>query len=293
MSIAIVVAGDSNIFALSYGCLLSLQPLRGQDTYIYFLDIGCTKKQQEIIRPMVEGMEQFRLELAIEPAGEKRPYWKAQGCRPFLPNYFGSHDTFIWLDSDTWVQDTNAIAEIAEVAEVHGVAIAPEIDAGYEFLRNFEDIHRRYGRKHQVISYSYGSELADKMLFMPYFNTGVFAISKKSGIFEVFEDELRTVFSRGYTHVAEQICLNKILLETGKYQPLPAVYNWMCNLGEPVKNHNNVWTTPTSPFYELKIVHLCGKNKIAKFLPMGLLFEGGAYLDSIALAITENDGYYV
>ena len=293
MKIAIVVAGDANIFALSYGCLMSIQSVRARGTSVFFLDIGCTKGQLKLIRSLVDGITKFNEKLAIEPAGEKRPYWKAQGCRPFLTRYFKGHDIYIWLDSDTWVQDPNAIAEMARVAQTNGSAIAPEIAAGYRFLHQPEASHKLFSQKHEFVRHAYGDEIANAMLFMPYLNTGVFAIAANSGLFELFEDELKNVYARGYTHMAEQICLNKIMIETGKYHLVSAIYNWMCNHAEPLKNDDNIWTSPTAPFENIKIIHLCGKNKIAKYQPLGLLFDGGVYMNKISSVITKNDGYYV
>ena len=293
MSVAVVVAGDANIFALTYGCLLSLLRIQNKDVSIYFLDTGCTAAQLAAIEPLVKGIAQFDIKRAIEPAGNKRPYWKAQGCRPFLPLYFQGHDVYVWLDSDTWVQDVNAIVEMAQVADAHGAAIAPEVSASYTFLNQAEASRKLYLQKFEFVRGAYGEQIANAMLFMPYLNTGVFAISKKSGLFEALEAELRIVYARGYNHMAEQICLNKILIESGKYQPLSAAYNWMCNYSQPVRNAAGDLTAPNAPFDPVKIVHLCGKNKIAVYLPLGLLFDRGAYLSRISQSITPNDGYFV
>jgi hypothetical protein len=293
MGTAVIIAGDSNIFALTYGCFLSLQPLRKEGVSLCFLDTGVTELQADVLKPLLDHSAQFNEALSVIPTGEKRPYWKAQGCRPFLPSYFVGHEVYVWLDSDTWVQDLSAVRELADLASKHGAAIVPELDVHYEFVLNFEDSRRYFGMKFDFVRFSYGQDYANATLTLPYLNTGVFAISTRSGLFAEFEKELTIVYQRGYTHMAEQICLNRLLFRTGKFVPLNALYNWMCNLSQPLLNNEGHWTIPRPPFSEIKIVHLSGKNKLAKFKPMGLLFDRGSYLDAIGHAVTGNDGLFV
>ena len=47
---SIVIAGDSNIFSLTIGCLLSISELRKKGIAVNFIDTGCQPAQLEKIK---------------------------------------------------------------------------------------------------------------------------------------------------------------------------------------------------------------------------------------------------
>ena len=70
----IVIAGDSNIFPLTIGCLLSISALRKKDIAINFIDTGCSIDQLERIKILVDRIVKFSDDLSVLPQDKLRPY---------------------------------------------------------------------------------------------------------------------------------------------------------------------------------------------------------------------------
>ena len=282
----IVLAGDSNIFPLTIGCLLSISELRKKDITINFIDTGCSLDQLEIIKILVDRIVKFDEKLSIFPKGDLRPYWRAQACRPFIHKYFPEYEIFFWLDSDLWFQNSYIIIDLIKDVKKFGSVIASEFYEGYDTFQDpVKNQNYHVQKKHFMNFYKDKINISDDA----YYNIGVLGVSKSSGLFEEFEKVLKTLYSIVYTHMTDQIAFNEVLFRTKLFTTVHPINNWMCNLGFP-NFVDGVFYDPFKDKLKINVLHLSGKNKLKKYSKM--LFNNGKYLADIK-GMINNEGFYV
>lgn len=283
---SIIMAGDSNIFPLTMGCLLSISELRKKGIAVNFIDTGCQPAQLEKIKPLVDKISKFNEELSIFPKGQLRPYWRAQACRPFVHKYFPDYEIYFWLDSDLWFQNPLSIFQLIDNVKKFGSVIVSEFYEGYDTFRDTIQSKNYYSQKRHFMNF-YRDKI--KINDDAYYNIGVLGISKKSGLFEEFEKILKLLYGVVYTHMTDQIAFNEVLIKTKLFTSVSPLNNWMCNLGSP-SFLDGVFIDPNKDRAKINILHLSGKNKLKKYSNM--LFNGGRYLEDIKELIN-NEGFYV
>lgn len=283
---SIVIAGDSNIFSLTIGCLLSISELRKKGIAVNFIDTGCQPAQLEKIKLLVDKISKFNEELSIFPKGQLRPYWRAQACRPFVHKYFPDYEIYFWLDSDLWFQNPLSIFQLIDNVKKFGSVIVSEFYEGYDTFRDTIQSKNYYSQKRHFMNF-YRDKI--KINDDAYYNIGVLGISKKSGLFEEFEKILKLLYGVVYTHMTDQIAFNEVLIKTKLFTSVSPLNNWMCNLGSP-SFLDGVFIDPNKDRAKINILHLSGKNKLKKYSNM--LFNGGRYLEDIKELIN-NEGFYV
>lgn len=283
---SIIIAGDSNIFPLTMGCLLSISELRKKGIAVNFIDTGCQSAQLERIKPLVDKILKFNEELSIFPKGQLRPYWRAQACRPFVHKYFPDYEIYFWLDSDLWFQNPLSIFQLIDNVKKFGSVIVSEFYEGYDTFQDTIQSKKYYSQKKHFMNF-YRDKI--KINDDAYYNIGVLGISKKTGLFEEFERILKLLYGVVYTHMTDQIAFNEVLIKTKLFTSVSSLNNWMCNLGSP-SFLNGVFIDPNKDRAKINILHLSGKNKLKKYSNM--LFNGGRYLDDIKELIN-NEGFYV
>jgi len=282
----VVIAGDSNIFPLTIGCLLSISELRTKDIAINFIDTGCSVDQLERIKILVDKIIKFNDELSIFPKGDLRPYWRAQACRPFIHKYFPEHEIYFWLDSDLWFQNPLIILDLINDVKKFGSVIASEFYGGYDTFQDSVKSKNYYmQKKHFMNFYKDKININDDA----YYNIGFLGISRSSGLFEEFEKVLKILYGVVYTHMTDQIAFNEVLFKTKLFTSIHPLNNWMCNLGSP-NFIDNIFFDPSKDKSRINILHLSGKNKLKRYSKM--LFNNGKYLEDIKEMIN-NEGYYV
>ena len=283
----IVIAGDSNIFPLTIGCLLSISELRKKDIAINFIDTGCSLDQLERIKILVDRIVKFNDELSIFPKGDLRPYWRAQACRPFIHKYFPEYEIFFWLDSDLWFQNPLSILDLVQDVKKFGSVIVSEFYEGYDTFQDRVKSNHYYMQKKNFMNFYKGKININNEA---YYNIGVLGVAKSSGLFAEFEKILKILYGIVYTHMTDQIAFNEVLFKTKLFTSVSPLNNWMCNLGLP----NFTDGIFLDPFHKgkskINILHLSGKNKLKKYSKM--LFNNGKYLEDIKQLIS-NEGYYV
>jgi len=282
----IVIAGDSNIFPLTIGCLLSISELRKKGIAINFIDTGCSLEQLERIKILVDRIIKFNKELSIFPKGDLRPYWRAQACRPFIHKYFPDYEIFFWLDSDLWFQNPFIILDLINNVKEFGSVIASEFYDGYDTFQDpIKSEHYYNQKKHFMNFYKDKININDDA----YYNIGVLGVSKSSGLFEEFEKVLKILYGVVYTHMTDQIAFNEVLFKTKLFASINPVNNWMCNLGSS-NFIDGVFFDPFNDKSKINVMHLSGKNKLKRYSKM--LFNNGKYLEDIK-GMINNEGYYV
>ncbi len=283
------VCADRGIFDLLVGLLLSLKGMDRSRYKIGVIDTGLTDAQRDFIAPLcdaVERIDQARL-VVLAPQLEERiiavsPYWRSQACRPYLREYFPGHRYYIHLDADMWVQRPGFFDDAVAIMEKGQVIIVPEADVAYPHSTTLADNMTYYSGKSYVVRQSLGETIGQETAALPFLNTGFFGMRNDLPHWEFFVEQLKRMFLHGYHHLTEQLAFNVVLLQHKGFTALPAQCNWMCSWAPPARGADGLWRSPVYPYAPIDILHLTGTDKRARYSRLGLLYDGGRYLDDIA-----------
>lgn len=283
------VCADRGIFDLLVGLLLSLQRVDRQRFRIGIIDTGLTEAQRDHVAPLCDAIERIdndRL-VVLDPRLEERivgqsPYWRSQACRPYLREYFPGHRYYIHLDADMWVQRPGFFDDAVAIMDRGQVIIVPEADVAYPHSLTLADNRNYFAGKAYVVRQSLGDGVAQETAALPFLNTGFFGMRNDLPHWELFLEQLRRMFQHGYHHLTEQLAFNVVLLQHGGFTALPAQCNWMCSWATPVRGGDGLWRSPVYPHAPIDILHLTGTDKRSRYSHLGLLYDGGRYLDGIA-----------
>jgi hypothetical protein len=284
----LVICADRNIFDLLAGMLLSLDR-RDRDRYaVHLIDVGLTDSQRDWALDHCDGVSPLRDDLLTplppqlaERIDRTSPFWRAQFCRPFLPEYFPGYRDYVHLDADMWVQGFGFLDAARAAMAAGEVVIVPESDTCYPHLAVVADSERYVAAKAALTEQILGPTVAKQTAAMPYLNTGFFGMNPAMPHWGLFKEWLGRVTSRGYHHLSEQLTFNVVVYQLGRARLLPAVCNWMCSLSTPVRGADGVWRTPTYPNTPIDLLHLTGTGKTARYQPLGMLYDDGRYLPAL------------
>jgi hypothetical protein len=193
-----------------------------------------------------------------EELARSKPHLRALTVRPFLPRYFPGYDTYLWIDSDAWVQSGYAIEWLLAAAQQGALAAVPEVDRSYIQLSGI------WSWRFEWLKAYYGNDAAQKLISERYLNTGVFALRGDAPHWHAWEHW----FGRGIDATKGEVCndqtaLNHAIWTEGlPVHPLPALCNWLCHLAPPVFNQDTgLFHEPYIPCRPIGILHETGEIK--------------------------------
>lgn len=222
------------------------------------LDLGLEEKQQDWLKNHGATLAVPGWDIEF-PGREETPDWfRAMTGRPMLRDYFPGHDTYMWIDADIWVQDTNCIQLYIDAATRFGAAITPEIDRSYRAMRGSNDILEMH---HKAYRESFGEELASEMIRQPILNSGGFAMQADHEAWDKWAAVLAHGLSKGVTKHVEQAALNVTFYLPSTREPhfLPARCNWIVPQSIPrIDLQNGTLHESHMPFEKLGFIHLTG-----------------------------------
>jgi len=261
--VAVVTASDSGYFRLLQGLVLSLEAADA-DVDVCFLDLGCTPEQLAWVGTRAAGVVPAEWHFP-EPAQRGEPaHRKSQTARAFMRDYFPGYEVYLWLDSDTWVQDGASVALYAEAARHSDIAICAEVHGRYDICRTMANKHLR--EKHFWFAHYFGSEVADRYCLRPMLNAGAFALSESSPYWEAYRDRLAEAMKAERMDYSDQMSLNLAVWRMGGEAILPARHNWLCNSAFPMYDPAaKRLVDHYYPHEPLGIVHLAGPDKLGTF----------------------------
>jgi hypothetical protein len=258
----VVTACDANHFPLAEELLASLQAIENRHFDIGFIQVGEVSAPASI-------MDMADLS-AVIPTGDligpKEGFQLAYlAIKTRLPEFFPGYEIYVWLDSDTWVQNAAGIDQIIECAQLADVCLHPQTDVNY-FGCQFPDNYTLHA--YQVI---FGKE--DRLRFSrhPMINAGVFGAAAQSPLWRAWEMLLTDVRQRLQFQkdrfFSDQIPLHKLIYSNGiSFYPLRAVNNWLVLHSLPrLDPATGQLTAPSLPFEQINIVHLVGPSKWEKY----------------------------
>lgn len=265
--IALVSGTDANYYPLLREWVHSVRRCpESAGIDICVIDGGMTTEQLDELRPLVASViapEWPSPEIARKAGGKL--YLKSCVCRPFIPRIFPGYDAYMWMDSDTWVQDWAGVALF-----LRGAREAPD----RLVITNGAD--RAYPRQTRVKWWwrwpwrvanfyfsnarrPFGFETAKKLLSVPVLSACCFAMSAAAPHWERWQKLMVVAATRGKVFTAEQLSLGCIVyLEGCKIEPLPAYALWQCEYAPLWSEARQAFVEPFLPRETLGILHMSG-----------------------------------
>lgn len=195
---------------------------------------------------------------------------KVQFSRFFLDSYFPGYETYIWLDSDTWVNNFENFDLYRRAANFGGFSITPQVDRSYKKLIDikwFLNFPKKINSiNFKNISKSISTKLGKK--FAGYFtlNAGCFAYSANFDGIKKIRSNLELCSKKGRVFGSDQSALALTLFEDQiEFELLPSYCNWLCETKLPKYSiEDNCYVEPYTPHTKIGIIHLAGMDQDRK-----------------------------
>ena len=129
---AIITGADENYFWLLAGLIQSLRRINPQcDCDLVVLDFGLSSGQVSRLKEEWEVTVVAPGCVVDVPPKFGLPRYFAFSLRCALPRVVPGYDVYLWMDSDTWVQDDSFIHAFVASAQKGKLAIVPESEPAY------------------------------------------------------------------------------------------------------------------------------------------------------------------
>jgi len=266
----IVCAADANYFELARGLIFSIKEKpEGRDIPISVLDLGFTNEQLDWLRQHASAIESPDWHFNFLDRDRVPGHYRAMLARPYLRDYFPGYDTYLFIDSDAWVQDWTAVEIYIRAAEKGKLGITPQLDRSY-------NVHYKrpkvlgWTQNYKCFRWSYGWRAADRLGRNPILNAGIFSLPGDGPHWKLWGEAIglalnrRTIRRRGFPNLhfflVEQTALNYVVFhDRVPVTFLPAYCNWFCALAKPMVDEiAGVLVEPHEPHRPLGLIHLAG-----------------------------------
>lgn len=262
--VLLVTASDSRFFPLLQSMLRTLRPREypGSLSLVCF-DIGLSEAQRNLLSD-----EEIRV---IKPT----PHFGVSAdhhslallsflARPFLPEDFPGYDIYLWVDSDVWFQDPQAINMYITGAHADGFAITHESEHAYRFqLWLFA-----WTAKHFLLGY--GPTTGAWLLSRRHLNAGIFAGRADAPHWDLWKRLYHAAIKRSGKLVPhDQFALVQALHRRAPWRSAPVrtrfldpTWNWIVARGVPMWNDAaGAFCKPYAPYDPIAVIHLAGPGK--------------------------------
>ncbi len=266
--ITLVSGADANYYPLLLEWIHSIKRFpESAGVDICILDAGLTAEQVENLRPYAARI--VRPDWPVELPAQKtsgKEYLKSCVCRPFLPKIFPGYDTYMWMDSDTWVQNWSAVALFLQGAALYPgkMILTGAVDRAYK-----RQIRVKWLWKwpYRVTNFyfsnaqkPFGFKIARELLSHYLLSAGCFALAGNAPHWQAWQDLAVIAMRRGKLFPAEQLSLGVLLHVKGfAAEVLPAYTHWLCGqtLLKWDGNHSQ-FVEPYLPHAPIGILHMAG-----------------------------------
>jgi len=264
-SYAIITAADTKYMGFLTDLILSLKNNADPDVRripICILDLGLTPADRDSLSQYAARIVTPDWDVEVVGSKSLASYFKGFTVRPFLRKYFPGYDVYLWIDSDTWVQDARVLDYYLKTAWSGKLAATPQIDRCYKSFYKWQ--RPRYNTiEFKAYWRGFGLRVANKLGRNPFVNCGVFALRADAPHWDAWADALRHAFKRSNWPLVEQAAMNYVIfherLPTGL---LPATCNWVCIDGPPkIDDVTGLYVEPQPPHLPIGILHLLGPAK--------------------------------
>src|SRR5262249_7538692 len=108
---------------------------------IQVIDIGLSDAAVAELAPDCQVLRRPPIPVPSEQAGQAPELLLSKAVKPLIRDLFPGYGLYLWLDSDTWVQNWWAIEWLCRGARSTGLALVPELDRSYMCLYQKEPAH--------------------------------------------------------------------------------------------------------------------------------------------------------
>lgn len=251
---ALVSAADSAYFPLLRGLLRSARSLPHGSVRVCVIDLGLGADERAWVDREAARVADGRWDFDFPGRVDAARALQGLSCRPFLPEYFPGHESYLWIDADAWIQEPATVERFRDAARDGALAVVAELDPAYATHFDGGAAKRWLHRQYRV---AFGREAADLLFWYPLLNTGVFALRGDSDAWGAWAEPLGEALRRT-TEVVDQTTLNALVHgERVRARLLPAEANWMCRFADPaVEAGSGRLVHPLFHERPLGIVHL-------------------------------------
>lgn len=196
-----------------------------------------------------------------------REYLKSCVCRPFINKIFEGYGTYIWLDTDTWLQTWEPIDLLIKGAAKSGLAICPQADRAYGKAMRLKWLGP-FPWKARSFYYSnarkaFNGRTARALFPYPALNAGVFSIAGDAPHWDKWQELLLKALKKGKVFTAEQLTLGMMVYLDGySAEFLPAYCNWLCDTPPVWDAEQGIFVEPYLPNHPIGVMHLSGYDDL-------------------------------
>ena len=251
----IVTCTDHNAFDLATELIASIRSACPSGIDIGCYDTGLQAEQSEFLRSQNVAVVKPTSGLA-GAASVTQPFAMASLARPYLKENFPGYAVYVWMDADSWVQRGEALDGLIKGAHSHGASLIKESDPTYR--SNFG----RWRVKHYLRAF--GSWKGGQLSLQKQINDGVFAMHAAAPHWELWRRHFQQALDRtGEANPYDQLAMNAMhYLDSPPTCLLPATFNWICNLSNPVwDDDRGCFCSPSRDHEPIQVVHLAGSLK--------------------------------
>ena len=265
--IALVSGSDANYYPLLREWIESVRRFdESKDMDICVIDAGLKEEQINELKEL--GIKSVNPDWPTKLPEKKihgKEYLKACVCRPFIPKLFPGYDIYMWMDSDTWVQDWNSVALYLRSAKEKPDRIAITNGADRHYQRQVR-IKWLWRWPYRVASFyfsngiaAFGFKTAKALAAQYVLSAGCFAIHAKAPHWKRWQEILLKALVKGRVFPAEQLSLGILVhLEGYKAELLPAYTHWLCGTTPLWDSEKKQFIEPFLPNMPLGVLHLVG-----------------------------------
>lgn len=232
---------------------------------INIIDIDLKPDQKNKINKIVNSLK--TVEWPIKLNFKSKNWKKLLILRPYLREIFPGYKNYIWLDTDTIVQNNDFCYSFSEALKYKSLLMCPENDISYNFEKsnkNFKKLllnfYKPYGWVYKNNLRFFGYKYAKESLFRPLFNAGVFCLRNNSLYWNIWKKKYLSIVknsSDDYCLNMDQASLNYSIYEDSSYFGILDVkYNWLLKNKLPLLNKKKMkFYKNQIPHEEISILH--------------------------------------
>lgn len=264
--VALVSGTDANYYPLLREWIASVRRCpESAGMEICVIDGGMTEAQLAELRPLatIVAPEWPSPEIGAKAGG--RAYLKSCVCRPFIPRIFPGYDIYMWMDSDTWVQDWRGVELFLRAVRERPerLAITNGNDRAYPRQARVKWLWR-WPRRVANFYFSnarkpFGFATAKALLSVPVLSACCFAMAADAPHWPQWQRRMVEAATRGKVFTAEQLSLGRIVyLEGLGVELLPAYALWQCEYKPLWSEARGAFVEPFLPRETIGILHMSG-----------------------------------
>jgi len=255
-----VTAADESYAPLLRGLVQSLYQWEPRPfTDLACFDLGLSSENRQWIERHAAHVVEPAWNLPVdERLRTEQPALRSLTVRPFLPHYFPGYDIYVWIDTDTWVQERFALDWYIAAAAHGALAATPQVHHTYR--HTVRTLNWRTTRMQAC----FGHEAVQQSLWETYFNAGVFALRTDAPHWDIWAKSFHAGLEASHGRLCcDQTALNHaIWTKQLRVNPLPAVCNWLCHLATPRFDVSRKrFCEPAAPGHPIGILHLSANTK--------------------------------